>query len=275
VDTLQSKNHPEINSQNMYNHKQAQEILNKCHQIFRVDQNNIFFMINYRGEEPQDIYKELNALKILKRCIDRARQFINQRKKILIKEVNGNGRKIIPLNQDDITLAEFRELYGDIIKKLLKSQEFIFIEYPPEDEDSVYLNEIDQIDEEFGERIKCLCVALPAKKSPKKSHNPAYTNRFSDSINDRASNSNKNLDNEIFYSENRYKTEQSIQYFDKGEEYESYYTSEFEREVEEEEKDEKNNKFLDDYTLDRTEKSLINKGFESYKVFFFFKINNH
>jgi len=69
-------------------------------------------MINYRGEEPQDIYKEVLAMRILKRCIERSKQFISQRKKILVKSANGGAQKVFPLARDDISLEEFRSLYG-------------------------------------------------------------------------------------------------------------------------------------------------------------------
>jgi hypothetical protein len=112
LDTLQGKSKSSITCQTMYNHKSSQEILARAYQIFRVDHNNIFFMINYRGEEPQDVYKELLSLRVLRRAIDRARQFINKRKRILVKELNGDGKKVIPLTVDDISLEEFREIYG-------------------------------------------------------------------------------------------------------------------------------------------------------------------
>jgi len=147
----------------MYSVKQCEEIINRAHQLFRIDRNNIFFMINYQGEEVQDFYKELLALRILKKSIERAKQFIIQRKKILIKEINGKGKKIISLARDDISLSEFREIYGTHINKMLKNEEYDFVEYGEDEEDDVYLNEIDQIDEEHGEKIKFLNIIAKGK----------------------------------------------------------------------------------------------------------------
>ena len=163
LDTLKAKNGPGVTCKNMYQIKNSEDIIARAHQLFRIDRNNIFFMINYRGEELQDLYKELVSLRILQKGIERAKQFITQRKKILIKEVNGKFKKIIPLARDDISLSEFRQAYGAQIAKLLKGEDFKFVEYEPDEEEDVNINEVDQIDEDHGEKLKFLNVVKTGK----------------------------------------------------------------------------------------------------------------
>jgi len=186
LDTLKGKTGPSISCRSMYQIKNSDDIIARAHQVFRIDKNNIFFMINYRGEEPQDLYKELVSLRILQKGTERAKQFITQRKKILIKEVNGKFKKIIPLARDDISLSEFRMAYGAQIAKLLKNEDFKFVEYEPEEEEDVNLNEIDQIDEEHGEKLKFLNVAKTGKGKYNLTASSHLMESMDDSVNQRA-----------------------------------------------------------------------------------------
>jgi hypothetical protein len=66
----------------------------------------------------------------------------------------------------------------------LKTDDYYFVEYPDiDDEPDVNLNEIDQIDEEFGERIKYLTVAPRPKSRPRSSR---LRMKDVDSFNERA-----------------------------------------------------------------------------------------
>jgi len=187
LDTLLTSEEKKNSILDLNQTKYGKQITKKAQEVFHIDRNSIFFVVNYIGNESQDLYKELLCFRILGQVVERAKQFINNRKKVLVVDAATLERKVILLIREDITVAEFREIYCEQLVRLMKNSDFVFVGCK-EDENKILLGEIIKINEEYGERLKSILL-MPEIKRLHTRH-PSFTQRtISDSLNDRASKS--------------------------------------------------------------------------------------